>query len=606
MTIKKASFLVNSLTILSLICAVALLIYLRVKIGVNEKVTEERFFSILLVDELRKSSEELTRQVRNYAVTGNAAAENAYKKVLAVRGGEEPRPLSSQVYPGERKVLLDLLKEFGITDEEFALVKQANALSDNLVSLEVEAMNAVKGIFKDKQWQYTVYGEPDRELAMQLVFGNTYENEVDKIMKPMIEFEKKVLARTEKAMIQAGNKQKTAGNFCYASLAIILLFAVFSLMFNLFYIVSPVTHLTELIRKLSMGQINIDIEHNGSNNEIDQMKTELGKLVDSLKHTAEFAHNIGEGYLDAKYSILGDDDMLGKSILAMRQSLRNAATEQTARARGEEERRSWGTSGLAKFAEILRQNNNNMENLAYNVVSNMVKYLNANQGGIFILNESESENEINKVLELKACYAFDRKKFANKQILPGEGLVGACFQERESIYLTDVPDDYINITSGLGDANPHAVLICPLKMNDEVYGVLELASFNVFEPYQREFVEKVSESIASTISSVNINLRTNKLLEQTRMQAEEMSNTQEELRQNMEEMQATQEEMRRRENELNEILTKTQKSEIEFKEKNLRYEAALNSIRDMLGKNIAYIEVISNIHQVLSEDCLIE
>jgi methyl-accepting chemotaxis protein len=341
---------------------------------------------------------------------------------------------------------------------------------------------------------------------------------------------------------------------CSIGVVLIMLAGWFLIGFTL----KDLTGITGIIRKLSLGHVDMDMGVNHNRSEIGQMKTELGKLIVSLKDTADFANYIGEGHLDAEYKLLSDDDVLGHSLLEMRQSLKNAETEQSARAK-EEKQRNWGTSGLAKFAEILRQDNNNMEALTYNVISNLVKYLDANQGGIFIMNDADDEQEM--FLDLKACYAFDRKKFEEKRIRAGEGLVGACFLERKSIYMTDVPDHYINITSGLGDANPKAILISPLKVNDEIYGVIELASFDRFEPYQLEFVEKVSESIAATISSVNVNIRTGKLLEKTKLQTGEMSNAEEELRQTMEEMQATQEEMRRREDELNETLAQRQEAQ---------------------------------------------
>jgi hypothetical protein len=275
----------------------------------------------------------------------------------------------------------------------------------------------------------------------------------------------------------------------------------------------------------------------------------------------EFAQKIDNGDFEVQYKLLSEDDILGNALIEMQQNMKKAATERLIQAK-EEEKRNWGTAGLAKFAEILRTDNSNMETLSYNIISNMVKYLDINQGGMFILNDAE--NDADKVLELKACYAYNRNKYTKKQIRPGEGLVGACFLEGEQIYLTKVPEKYIKITSGLGDANPRSILISPLKINSEIYGVVELASFSEFEPYRIEFVKKLCESIAATLSTVRVNIRTEKLLVQTKVQAEEMANQEEILRQTMEEMQASQEEVLQRENslkkELEELRTRNAQS----------------------------------------------
>ena len=87
-------------------------------------------------------------------------------------------------------------------------------------------------------------------------------------------------------------------------------------------------------------------------------------------------------------------------------------------------------------------------------------------------------------------YAFEKRKYVNKQVRKGQGLVGEVYQEGSTVYLTEVPEDYINITSGLGESNPRSILLTPLNLNDEIYGVVELASFKAFQPYQIEFVEK--------------------------------------------------------------------------------------------------------------------
>ncbi|NJK97429.1 MAG: GAF domain-containing protein [Bacteroidales bacterium] len=132
-------------------------------------------------------------------------------------------------------------------------------------------------------------------------------------------------------------------------------------------------------------------------------------------------------------------------------------------------------------------------------------------------------------------------------------------RERETIYLTDIPDNYIRITSGLGDSNPRCLLLVPMIMKDELFGVFELASFNELQPYQVEFVEKIADTIASTLSTVRFNMQTARLLEQSKIQAEELATREEEMRQNMEELRATQEQSARKEVEMQHTIESLQK-----------------------------------------------
>ncbi|MBS4014535.1 MAG: GAF domain-containing protein [Bacteroidetes bacterium] len=312
--------------------------------------------------------------------------------------------------------------------------------------------------------------------------------------------------------------------------------------FSIKSITNPVNKLRVALQLMGQGKIPETAVY-VTNDEIGEMAKALNFLVDGLKDKSSFSVEIGQGNFASDFKPLSEEDDLGLALLDMRESLKNAKEEENKR-RIEDDKRSWATHGIAKFAELLRQNNDNIQELSFSIIKNLVKYLDANQGGIFIVNDEEIGE---KSVDIKACFAYDKKKFLKKTIYIGEGLVGTCLQEGESIFLTDVPDTYVNITSGLGDSNPRCILIVPLKLNDEIFGVIEIASFKIMESYQIEFVERIAESIAATISTVKINIRTTELLHQSQEQSEEMRAQEEEMRQNMEEMHATQEEMERKE-----------------------------------------------------------
>jgi len=312
-------------------------------------------------------------------------------------------------------------------------------------------------------------------------------------------------------------------------------------------ITKPVLNITDYLNRLSQGNIGSDMYVDiDSGDEIEEMGKALNKSISGLLEKTRFAKDIGNGNYDTSVELLSDNDVLGKSLIDTRDKLKKARKEEEERKK-EEEKRKWANEGLARFGDILRQNHENINDLAYAVIRNLIKYLDANQGGLFIKND---ENEEDVYYELAAAYAYNRRKYQIKEFRLGEGLIGTCAIEQKTIYMTELPDSYIEITSGLGDANPSSLLIVPLMVEDNVLGVLEIASFNKFEKYEIEFIERIAQNIASTLSSTKTNERTAQLLEKTQQQAEEMSSQEEEMRQNMEELKATQEEAARKSAEM--------------------------------------------------------
>lgn len=297
---------------------------------------------------------------------------------------------------------------------------------------------------------------------------------------------------------------------------------------------NPIFEIANAAENIAVGDLTY--------NEVEVTSTELAvlneaftKLVKSQQHITEVCVGISEGDFSLQAQVKGEKDTLGGSVNKMISNLKTAAIEDS--------KRNWISDGLAKFSEILRENND-FEKLTSSIISELVKYVKANQGGLFVLEDGVESN-----LQLVASYAYDRRKYIKRTIALNEGLVGQCYLEKSRIYLTDVPSNYVYITSGVGKATPRCVLIVPLLVNEKVEGVIEIASFQKFEEHEIAFVEKIAESIASTLSNIKINIQTAKLLSETQEQSEQMRSQEEEMRQNLEEMTSIQEEMQRKEYE---------------------------------------------------------
>jgi methyl-accepting chemotaxis protein len=305
---------------------------------------------------------------------------------------------------------------------------------------------------------------------------------------------------------------------------------------------------------------------------------ELKEQLSSVNKNIAFADEISQGNLEVTYELI-QGDLLGESLLKMRDNLQSAYRK--------DQQDKFVNIGLARAAEILRVENNNLESLCNNILTFLIKYLEVNQGGLFVLNNNEPDAE---VLELKACYAYNRKKFLEKTISPGEGLVGQAYVEGETIYLTEVPKNYVTITSGLGDSNPSCIVIVPLKINDSIFGVIEIASFSILEKYRVEFIEKIGESVATAISNTQVNEKTQRLLHESQQQSEMLRSQEEEMRQNMEELAATQEEMERKALEMEQIIEEEKKrnqQQIEGQKKEIeqvinKYEASEKLLKDKI------------------------
>lgn len=455
--------------------------------------------------------------------------------------------LQTTIYNHLMRQLLGLSDQWNAEEQEkFNLT--SHLISDSLFMLHTQVMNKLNSVasYNDAETMFQIIPLVSEDGDIMLKGQHVIEN-----LNTLITQQQSDILTASKSIDDTILKLK---RYIIITCLILIIISLLVTMLTVRAIVRPINYIKRTLLSMSKGILpNEKIWE--KTDEVGEMSKALNELVSGLKGLSGFALDIGRGNYNSDFKPLSENDVLGNSLLRMRDDLKTAAIEDSKR-KTEDEQRNWASSGIAKFSDLLRQDNDKMDVLSYNIISNIVKYLEANQGGIFIVNDYEKENTF---IELVACYAYNHKKNIQKHLELKEGLLGRCIMEKETIYLTDIPEDYIKINSGLGDASPRSLLMVPLVMNDIVFGVIEIASFKVFQQYQIEFVEKIGESIAATLSAVKINMQTQKLLNQSRIQTEELAAQEEEMRQNMEELRATQEQSSRKEEELKIALSEMQR-----------------------------------------------
>ncbi len=315
-----------------------------------------------------------------------------------------------------------------------------------------------------------------------------------------------------------------------------LIISVLIILLGVYLIIAPIIQAIrryiEIFAKMSVGEMVPPLPDNRTD-ELGRIIKSINNLIQGLSKKSYFAHQIAKGNLETEFESESEKDELGSALIEMRTSLKISKEDERKR-KLEDYKLDWATDGQNKFAEIMRKNNDNLEILGDEIIKNLVHYLNANQGGLYILND---ENSDNIVLEMLAAYAYDRKKHIDKTIPIGMGLIGTCAVERKTMLLTEIPPNYAFITSGLGASIPSSLLIVPLIFNEEVLGIIELASFNEFKDFEVAFVESLAESIASVLSTVRINSKTAILLAQSQEQHEAMQQQEEEMVKSITELQ---------------------------------------------------------------------
>ncbi len=219
------------------------------------------------------------------------------------------------------------------------------------------------------------------------------------------------------------------------------------------------------------------------------------KANNFLKDKNEQIIKIQDEKFDKIDNNVENNDLMQKSIVSLKTKLENAKAI-SIKEQKEKELNELHNKTLSVFSSLLRKNTNDISKLGIDILTQLTKFTNSQIAGLYIVNTTEKE----KTLELVASFAYNETKIIKRQYKFGESLIGACAIEKTSLYFEEIDKDYIKITSGLGETRPTNLLITPLLLGDDIYGILEIASINTFTKTDIDFIEKLCKEIASVLS----------------------------------------------------------------------------------------------------------
>ena len=298
----------------------------------------------------------------------------------------------------------------------------------------------------------------------------------------------------------------------------------------------------------------------------DNVNAMANSLTLQVRAIAEVATAVTRGDLSRQIAVeaQGELDELKNNLNQMIANLKTTTEKNN--------EQDWLKTNLAKFSRMM-QGQKDLEAVSKLIMSELTPLVSAHHGTFYIMADENNT----PVLKLIASYAYKERKHIGSRFFLGEGLVGQAALEKKPILLTNVPDDYIRITSGLGEAPPRNILVLPVLFEGEVKAVIELASFLPFSQIHQLFLDQLAESVGVVINMISANMRTAELLEQSQSLTLELQSQSEELRTQQEELKKSNAELETQAATLrtSEELLKDQQEELQQVNEELEEKASL-------------------------------
>ena len=315
----------------------------------------------------------------------------------------------------------------------------------------------------------------------------------------------------------------------YYILAVIisLVFAVIFILITESILLQRIKNVSNKFEKFADGEIPEKINISGEN--YIALEKTFNKIVDNFVKYTKFARELSKGNYSYKFNPVSNQDVLGKELIKIKDHLENVHKDIEKREK-EEKIRAWRNAGIEKFINILSHREQELNKWSFQIIKTAVQYLNAFQGGLFILEEDETNPE-KKFFNLIASYAFNEEKLLNRKISVTSGIFAKLYKSPKILYIEQLKENYLIITSALGQVKPQSIVLVPLIYNNVLIGAMELDSFQKIEKYQLEFLEEIAGHISASLSSWKVAQETEMLLKRYQKQSEKFTLQQKELEQ---------------------------------------------------------------------------
>ena len=308
----------------------------------------------------------------------------------------------------------------------------------------------------------------------------------------------------------------------FLAIAISAVGTFFTILLSVFFVKEIRTKFNKFLtvfEQMSQGNIKNKLDIIGKD-EFAEAADSFNRLVEYLKEVILVCEGVSENNFNKYFSLRGENDLLGNAINRMTARLKEVTENQ--------KKQDWLKTGLAELNNAMR-GEQDPSTLAGITISFLAKYLDSQIGVLYLADEQQ-------LLCLSGSYSYQKRKNLSSRFKLGEGVVGQAALEKEYIQLSNVPDDYIVIQSGLGESKPTHILAMPFLYDNKVKGVIELGSFETFPTGHIEFLKTIGENLAVNFNTSLSRLKMKELLDKTSRQAEELRNRQEELKSSNEEL----------------------------------------------------------------------